>query len=108
MAVLFSAELSEHHFTYIYHVSYGVRFKWYYVGLCLGLDCTTLDAIEVNFDKCEDRYRECLKEWLKQDTHAKSMGVFIAALRDRTVKEESLAHQLEKCYSRQNSPQQGN
>lgn len=108
MVVIFSAELSEHHLQCIYEDSYDVRSKWYNVGLTLRLKSSTLDAIKANFDTCEEQYRECLKEWLKQDTHVKSMKVFTAALRDRTVKEESLANQLEMRYSRQNSPQQGN
>ena len=92
----------------IYEDSYDVCSKWYNIGLSLHLKSSTLDAIKANFDKCEDQYRECLKEWLKQDAHFKSMKVFIAALRNRSVNEDSLAQKLEMRYSRQNSPQQGN
>lgn len=105
---LFAAELSEHHLIYVYQDTYDVRPKWYNVGLCLLLEPSTLDAIGKDFHTCEDRYRVCLQEWLKRDSRVKSMKKLIAALRNKIVREDNLANQLEERHTGQKGPSQGN
>ena len=58
----FLIALTEHHLKYLLEDTFDVQTKWYFIGLCLGLPSSTLDAMrgEIN-----ENYTEVLKQWLK-------------------------------------------
>ena len=70
--------------------------NWYGIGLRLGLEQTVLQGVEKEYSRTEEMLREMLGYWLKQVTPMPSWVALIEALRSKTVKEPSLAKQLEK------------
>ena len=77
---------------------YGARYKWYGIGLQLGLVPSVLEGIEQQYSGTEDRLRVLLTHWLKQVDPVPSWVTLIEALRSKTVSELRLAKQLEKYY----------
>ena len=74
---------------------YAARSKWHHIGIQLGLESSTLRAIQHKWpkDDGENCLREVLEEWLKQCRG--SWETLIAALRAEIVGEARLADKLE-------------
>ena len=83
---------------YVYEDTFSARNKWYNIGLCLKLESPTLNAIAADFDKCDERHRHSLEEWLK--TGSATMMKLINALKNVIVHEDQLAQELEDKYSK--------
>ena len=76
-----------------------VKVKWYNIGLGLGLDYGTLDAIKEQYQNSHsDCLRDTLKMWLKADLSATQWTKVVKALRTKTVGERKLARDLEQKY----------
>ena len=101
--MLIYADLTEHHLQYLLQDTIDARAKWYYIGLCLGLPPSTLDAMREDMDTTTDRYTAVIKQWLK--TEEATMKKLIEALESKTVKENSLASSLRKKYAKRIAPQ---
>lgn len=106
-AYKFIAALKQHHLKYVYQDTFSARAKWYNIGICLSLTSYTLDAIAKDFHRCEEQHRESLKTWLKRDRPIATMLQLIDALRNATVDESQLAHELETKYSRRKESTNG-
>ena len=92
----------------MYKDTFPARAKWYNIGLCLKLTSSTLDAIAIDFQTCEDKHRESLKKWLKRGRPIPKMMKLIKALKNKTVHESRLAHQLEVKYPKREKIPEGN
>ena len=75
---------------------WDAKCKWYNLGLELGLDKSTLDAIKVNCQEVEDRFREILSKWLNLVTP--SWKALVKALRAPTVDFPHIASKIESKY----------
>ena len=78
---------------------YGVRTRWYNLGLKLGLKADTLDAIK---SKCSGDPNECfqemLKDFLKKTTPSPSWRSLADALRSPIVDQPQLAEKVEQTH----------
>ena len=74
--------------------TWDARSKWCEVGLALGILATTLDAIRVNKQSCEDCYTEMLKQWLEGDYPMQTWNGLASALKSPSVGMDALANQL--------------
>ena len=73
---------------------WDARRKWYFIGLCLGVDTTDLDVIENNYQQDIDScFRKMLSKWLNQVNG--TWQLLIDALRDQTVGCHCLADSIE-------------
>ena len=75
---------------------WDAKCKWYNLGLELGLDKSTLDAIKVNCQEVEDCFREVLSKWLNLVTP--SWNALVKALRAPTVDFPHIASKIESKY----------
>ena len=76
--------------------TWEARAKWYNCGLALGLTAGTLDATEKSCQsKCDDCFREILKEWLQKARPSPSWIALCIALEDPSVGHDELAENLE-------------
>ena len=69
--------------------------NWYRLGLELDIDSHSLDIIEVDGVKVDDRLRLLFQKWLRVCTKP-SWRAVVNAL--RTIGEEALATKLEGCF----------
>ena len=76
---------------------YDARFKWYNLGLKLGVEVAMLDKIKQEFSNASDCLREVLQHWL-QSSPCPTWEEVCAALRSCTVGGHRLAQQLEGTY----------
>lgn len=78
------------------NIMHPARSKWFHIGIQLGIESSTLRAIEHKWpkDDGENCLLEVLDEWLKQ--HRGSWETLIAALRAESVGEAKLADNLEQ------------
>ena len=95
--------MTEHHLKYLLEDTFDVRAKWYFIGLCLNLPSSTLDAMKGDIN---ENYTEILKQWLK--TGEASMKKFIEALESHTVEERARASRLRQKYASKAVVQHGN
>ncbi len=78
---------------------FEVRFKWYNVGLGLGLPVDVLKAIRYDcHSQCLDCLREMLTAWLKSGCNTTWEKIF-EVLNSQTVGEVVLSHSLAAKYS---------
>ena len=75
---------------------WDAKCKWYNLGLDFGLDESSLDAIRVNYQEVEDRFREVLWKCLKSVTP--SWKALVKALRAPTVDIPHIASKIESKY----------
>ena len=68
--------------------------KCFALGLQLGVEYPQIRAIERNYRTCEDQLREIISERLKQDSPLTWCDI-VTALREDSVRESSLASQIE-------------
>ena len=68
------------------------------VGLELGLDKSSLDAIKINCQEMEDCFQEVLLKWLKSVTSGPSWKALVKALRASTVDFPHIATKIESKY----------
>ena len=92
---------------YVYEATISAQTKWYNIGLCLKLTCSTLDAIDVDYRTCKEKHRESLKEWLKKGHPTPRMVKLISALKSRIVRESRLARKLEAKYPKREKSEKG-
>jgi len=79
---------------------HDARTKWYYIGIELKLDVSTLKAIESKYSDCKDCLREVIMVWLKAVQPKPTWRSLVDALRRPVVDESKLAEVLEsKCCS---------
>ncbi len=78
----------------------GVCADWENIGLGLGLEAGTLDAIKGPFKKPQDCLRDMLKEWLNTSPDCSWQSV-IRALRSPIVRQNTLASHLETKHCNQ-------
>ena len=72
---------------------YAVQTEWYNLGLELGLQTTTLDSIDVKYDRDPSQcFREVLKEWLKGVNP--TWQAMVNALRSPSVRQYQVAEQI--------------
>ena len=75
-------------------VLWDAKCMWYNLGLELGLDESTLNAIKINCrEQVEDCFREMLSKWLQSVTP--SWNALVKALRDPTVNFPHIADRIE-------------
>ena len=90
--------LTEHHLRYLLEDTFDARAKWYYIGLCLDLPLSTLEAMREDMNTAQERYTEVIKQWLK--TGKATMRKLIDALKSKTVSENRLVSHLQKKYAK--------
>lgn len=64
---------------------WDARTKWYYIGLELGIEPATLDAIEKDHKSSDDQFRHMLKKWLMNSKIPPTTETLSKALRSLTV-----------------------
>ena len=64
----------------ILDLSFPYRARWSLIGVQLGIDIGTLDAIEANRRKVEDCLTELIKYWLRNTVPKPTRGALTAAL----------------------------
>ena len=69
----------------VIHLAWGYRAKWRYIGMELGIDAGTLDAIEANHRTVEDCLTSVINEWLRGSKLRPTMGAIKAALQSYHV-----------------------
>lgn len=73
---------------------WDARSKWYNIGLELGIDAGTLDAIAEDSTQNPDRcFRAMLTKWLRQDSPKLTWTALAVALRSSSVGHGKLAEQ---------------
>ena len=78
---------------------FGVRTKWYNVGLRLGVSADVLDSIRSQHGPDPDEcFREMLKRWLQSCDPSPTWSALVKALRSPTVNQHQLARQVEEEY----------
>ena len=77
---------------------HDARTKWYYIGIELKLDVSTLKAIESKYSDCKDCLREVITKWLKAVQPKPTWRSLVDALRRPVVDESKLAAVLESKY----------
>ncbi len=82
---------------HVYEELFYVRAKWRPIGLKLGLDPGTLDAIEQRQANPHDRLEAVLLDWLRV-TKGATWEQLIDALQSALVREIKLAEKLELKY----------
>ena len=75
---------------------WDAKCEWYNLGLELGLDKSTLDAIKIDCHEVKDCFREVLSKWL--DLVTPSWKVLVKALRASTVNFPNIASKIERKY----------
>ena len=86
--------LNVEHLTAVRSKVWDARAKWYDIGLELGIDPGTLDAIKSNNDNVEDRLREMLRKWLNKIDPPPTNSQLAKALESRSVGYCHLAEQI--------------
>lgn len=69
----------------VLHLAWEHRAKWRYIGMELGIDAGTLDAIEANHRKVEDCLTSVINDWLRNGKPRPTMGAITAALQSDRV-----------------------
>ena len=59
--------------------------KWKFIGIELGIDTGTLDTIEADYRKVDDRLREMINIWLKRASPRPTQSAVKAALQSEHV-----------------------
>ena len=72
--------------------------RWYYIGIELKLDVSTLKAIEYKYSDSKDCLREVITEWLKAVHPKPTWRSLVRALQRPVVNESKLAAVLERKY----------
>ena len=97
--------MTEHHLKYLLEDTFDAQAKWYFIGLCLNLPPSSLDAMREYLNTPEERYAEVLKQWLKRGEA--TMKKLIEALESKSVKEGNIVSQLQKKYAKRITAQKG-
>ena len=66
-------------------LAWDYRAKWKFVGIELGIDPGTLDAIEANHRNVEERLTDMINKWLRHDEPRPTRGAISAALKSERV-----------------------
>ena len=70
----------------VIHYGWSLRSRWYYIGLELGIDAGTLEAIkQSNREKCDDCFQEMIQQWLRNDSPDPTWEQLDKALKAKTV-----------------------
>ena len=86
------------HLSTVLNEIHDARTKWYYIGLELKLDVSTLKAIEFKYSDSKDCLREVIMEWLKAVDPEPTWRNLVDALRRPVVEESKLAAVIEGKY----------
>ena len=92
--------LTEHNFKDVYDFLYTVREKWRVLGIKLGLERSDLNNFESEYTGNDRRLEEVVSLWLKTRSLQPTWKSLIDALKSNTVKEEGLAHDVEKIFEK--------
>ena len=79
-------------------LSWDYRAKWRLIGIELGIDSGTLDAIEANNRKVEDCLGEMIKIWLRKNQPKPTLNAITAALKSRRVTATAGKYKVQKLY----------
>ena len=93
----FDAVLTQHHFECLLEDTYDARHQWFNIGLGLGLTTLSLNTLRDKYSKEEDRYREVLKEWIRQGATVKKL---VHVLESDAVKQNQIAARLRLKYAK--------
>ena len=85
----------------VQNATWSTRSKGYNIGLGLGIQPGTLDAIWNNDRRCDQQYTDILKHWLRRSDPKPTWGALADALRSPSVEEGALADQLPQCTSQE-------
>ncbi len=77
-------------------VLYPARAKWRSIGVELDVELSDLDDIEDRYASKPDGNGRCLEEMIRKSNP--KLAAVLTALREETVDEEALAHDIEKKY----------
>ncbi len=77
-------------------VLYPARAKWHSIGVELDVELSDLDDIEDRYASKPDGNGRCLEEMIRKSN--RNLAKVLTALREETVDEEALAHDIEKKY----------
>ena len=78
---------------------HDARTKWYYIGIEIKLDVSTLKSIESKYSDCKDCLREVITVWLKAVQPKPTWRSLVDdALRRPVVDESKLAAMIEGKY----------
>ncbi len=75
---------------------YPARAKWRSIGVELDVELSDLDDIEDRYASKPDGNGRCLEEMIRKSN--RNLATVLTALREVTVDEEALAHDIEKKY----------
>ena len=78
----------------VQNATWSARSKGYNIGLGLGIQPGTLDAIWNDDRRCDQQYTNILKHWLRWSDPKPTWGALADALRSPSVEEGALADQL--------------
>ena len=87
---------------------FGARSKWYFIGLQLGLEASTLDSIRKDYRESTDNcFCQVIIVWLKSSSHAtKTWSTLADVLKRQCIGFEELAAKIEEKFC-QCRPQTG-
>ena len=83
----------------VYECLIGIKHKWYFLGLHLGVETNKLDGFKSQYpQQPEMALLDVLKEWLKQTAKPRTWKVLVKVLRKSSINEESLARSIEMSH----------
>ena len=86
----------------VLNLTWKHRSRWRFIGIELGIDVNTLDAIEKDNRKAEDCLTELIATWLRGVDPKPTRSVIIKALESQSVQVVSAATSSERgkaCYN---------
>ena len=92
-----AATLTTNDLAKVRRLTFNARTEWHSLGLELGLNVKTLDAIKEDFKTNKERFTDMLKQWLDMKPTWESL---IAALREETMGLNNVADKVEKEYEK--------
>ena len=93
----FDAVLTQHHLECLLEDTYDARHQWFNIGLGLGLTTLSLNTLRDKYCQEEDRYREVLKEWIRQGA---TVIKLVHVLESNDVKQNQTAARLKMKYAK--------
>ena len=91
------AVLTQHHLECLLEDTYDAHHQWFNIGLGLGLTILSLNTLREKYCQEENRYREVLKEWIRQGATVKKL---VHVLESNDVKQNEIARRLKWKYAK--------